>query len=94
MHELIEGLQGVEVVADDFVTVGFRESLEEAVRDHDENLDAFLLRCSVRGVKLNAQKMRLRLREVPFIGHLATDRGLCADLQRSVPSYKCLHPRM
>ena len=79
MHELIEGLQGVEVVADDFVTVGFRESLEEAVRDHDENLDAFLLRCSVRGVKLNAQKMRLRLREVPFIGHLATDRGLCAD---------------
>ncbi len=30
MHEVIEGLQGVEVVADDFVTVGFGDTEEEA----------------------------------------------------------------
>ena len=38
MHEVIEGLQGVEVVADDFLAVGHGESIEEANRDHDKNL--------------------------------------------------------
>ena len=36
MHELIEGLGGTEVVADDFVVAGFGDSLEEASRDHNK----------------------------------------------------------
>ena len=48
MHELVEGLQGVEVIADDFMTVGYGKSQEEAVRNHDENLTAFLQRCADR----------------------------------------------
>ena len=55
MHELIEGLQGVEVIADGFVTVGFGETLDAAVKDHDHNLDAFLQRCAAQGIKLNAE---------------------------------------
>ena len=38
MHELIEGLRGVEVVADDFVVIGFGDTLDDAVIDHDMNL--------------------------------------------------------
>jgi len=38
MHELIEGLPGVEVIADDFVVVGFRHTHREAIQDHDKNL--------------------------------------------------------
>ena len=79
MHELIEGLQGVEVIADDLMTVGYGKSQEEAVRDHDENLTAFLQRCADRGIKLNPEKVKLRLREVPFIGHIASDKGLAVD---------------
>ena len=45
MHEVIEGLEGVEVVADDFVTVGFGDTEEEAIANHDQNLEAFLQRC-------------------------------------------------
>ena len=30
MHELIEGMTGVEVVADDFIAVGYGETFEEA----------------------------------------------------------------
>ena len=30
MHELIEGLEGIEVVADDFVVIGFGDTMEEA----------------------------------------------------------------
>ena len=30
MHQLVEGLSGVEVIADDFVVVGFGDSMENA----------------------------------------------------------------
>ena len=79
MHELIEGLRGTEVVADDFLTVGYGETHEEAVRDHDANLLAFLQRCEERGIVLNSNKLRLRQTEVPYIGHLTTDQGLRVD---------------
>ena len=79
MHELIEGLEGIEVVADDFVAVWCMKSEEEAIQNHDHNLHTFLQRCTAQRVRLNPQKVKLRLREVPFIGHIATDQGLCAD---------------
>ena len=76
---MIEGLQGVEVVADDFLVIGCGESFEEANRNHDKNLDALLRWCSEKGVRLNANKLKLRLPEVPFIGHKATSEGLCVE---------------
>ena len=76
MHELIEGLSGTEVVADDFIVAGFGDTLEEAFRDHNKNLAAFLQRCSARGVKLAVEKLQLCLEEVPLIGHYATRSGL------------------
>ena len=79
MHEVIEGLKGVEVVADDFMVVGYGQSHDEAVSNHDANLASFLQRCSERDMRLNPDKVRLRLTEVPFIGHVATNRGLRAD---------------
>ena len=79
MYELIEGLQGVEVIADDFLILGYGDSQEEAIHSHEQNLAAFLQRCTDRGLKLSAEKVKLRLREVPFIGHIATDKGLCVD---------------
>ena len=77
MHEVTEGLQGVKVVADDLVVVRFGDTMKVASRDHDQNLDAVLQRCKERGLKLNDKKVRLRLTEVPFIGHVATAEGLC-----------------
>ena len=79
IHTLIEGLQGIEVVADDFVAVGFGETQDEAMRNHDQHLHAFLQRCMEKGIRLNPEKVQLRLTKVPCIGHIATDKGLCAD---------------
>ena len=79
MHQLIEGLDGIEVVADDFVVVGYGRTVEEANLDHDQRLRTFLERCRERGVKLNIDKFTLRQREVRFIGHIATADGLCVD---------------
>ena len=79
MNELVSDLKGIEVIADDFVVVGYGETHEEAVADHDRNLNAFLQRCEERGVALNAQKLCLRESEVPFIGHITTSKGLCIN---------------
>jgi len=80
MHELIEYLKGFELVADDFVVIGFGDTMEEAAVDHDKNLGGLLLRC--------VQTMLDKKDEVPFIGHVATKDGLCVDPQkvRAVPT--------
>ena len=78
-YKLIEGLSGVEVVANDFVIVGFGDNEVDAQRSHDANLLAFIQRCEQSGVNLDANKMELRVSEVPFIGHVATADGLRVD---------------
>ena len=60
MHELIEGMTGIEVVADDFIAVGYGEAFGEATRDHDKNLLEFLKRCAAKNVRLNPEKLKLR----------------------------------
>ena len=60
MHELIEGLVGVEVIADDFVAVGCGETLEKAIQDHDTNLGTLIEHCEQRGITLNADKINRR----------------------------------
>ena len=82
MHELVEDLEGIEVVADDFVVVGFGESQEEASKSYDAHLSTFLKRCEERNLKLNEEKLKLRQTEVPFIGHVATAEGLRVDLHK------------
>ena len=79
MREHIEGLKGVEVIADDFVIVGYGDTPTEWQADHDRNVRAFLDRCRERNLKLNKNKARLKQHEVPFIGHILTPRGLRPD---------------
>ena len=40
---------------------------------------SFLQRCDERGVHLNSDKLQLRIKEVPFIGHVATGECLPPD---------------
>ena len=79
MHEAIEGLQGVDVIADDFLVCGFGDTVDEAVKNHDQNLTAFLQRCRELNLTLNFQKIKLRLSRVPFMGHLLSADGVVTD---------------
>lgn len=76
MHRLIEGLTGVEVVADDFVVYGCGKSDSEAMIDHDKKLHQFLQRCEERNVVLGKEKLQFKLSEAPFVGHIITSEGL------------------
>ena len=79
MHEAIEGLQGVEVIADYFLGCGFGDTVDEAVKDHDQNLAAYQQRCLELNLTLNLQKIKLRLSQVPFMRHSLTADGVVTD---------------
>ncbi|XP_015759420.1 PREDICTED: uncharacterized protein LOC107338702 [Acropora digitifera] len=76
LDQSIEGLPGVRTVAGDILITGEGDTLQEAVKDHDKNLLALLARCREKGVKLNKEKFKLRMSEVPYVGHLLTKDGL------------------
>ena len=79
MHQVAEGLKRVEVIADDFVIIGFGDDLKQATEDHDRNLLAFLTRCQERNLKLSAEKIQLQQTEAHFIGHVLSGKGLRID---------------
>ena len=79
MHDVLDGLEGVEVIADDILVYGCGTTEEEYIRDHDIKLRALLERARERNLKLNKKKLKLRLQEVPYMGHLLTNKGMLPD---------------
>ena len=67
MHKVIEGLTAVEVIADDFLVVGYGQDLEAAIVDHDRHLAQFLMRCQENNLTINKEKLQLRKTELLFI---------------------------
>ena len=54
-------------------------AMEKRKRNHDDNFVALLQLCRNRSLKLNAEKIRLRQKGEPIIGHVANDTGLLVD---------------
>ena len=79
LNQALENLPGVLCIADDILIYGTGEADEEATADHDRNLQNLLQRCLDRGIVLSPEKMKLRLKEVPYMGHLLTSTGLKPD---------------
>ena len=92
MQEHVEGLHGVEVIADDFVVVGFGNTPEEWNADHDRNVRAFLERCREKNLRLKKEKAQLRKTEVAFIGHILTPDGLKPDPKKVEAINDMPHP--
>ena len=51
----------------------------EALSDHDAKLRALFERCGTTGIKLNKEKLKLRPKEVKFMGHVICQDGLKPD---------------
>jgi len=78
-HEAIRDLRGVEVIADDTLVFGVGDSIEEAVKDHDNNLENLLKRAREKNLKFNRDKLRLRMPSVTYMGHVLSPKGLSPD---------------
>jgi hypothetical protein len=82
LHSIIHGLKGVEVVADDILVYGSGNSDEQALCDHNSNLEKLLQRLREVNLKLNKDKMELCKPNVKFYGHVLTDQGIKADVSK------------
>ena len=71
----VQGLQGVEVIADDILVYSSR-STHEYMQYHDNNLTKLLKRARAVNLKLNRKKAKVCLEEVQYMGHLLTRDGL------------------
>ena len=75
----LEGLDGVKPIFDDILVFGVGETQAEALSDHDAKLKALFERCRIKGIKLNNDKLKLRCKEVKFMGHVICQDGLKPD---------------
>lgn len=67
---------------DDILIYGEGKTEEEAIKDHDRKFRLLMERCRERNLKLNKDKLKLKLKEVKFIGHLITNKGLKMDPEK------------
>ena len=79
LKSALEGLRGVECVADDILVWGSGDTAAEAESNHDENLHNLLERAQHKGLKFNKKKCQFKTTTTEFQGHILTTQGLQAD---------------
>ena len=81
-HQVLKGLPGVLTIHNDILLHEEGDTYEEASRDHDAKLHKLMMHCREQKVKLNKDKMKLRLAQVPYIVQLLTSEGLKPDPEK------------
>ena len=56
-------------IADDILVHGVGNNEQETSANHNRNLEALLKRCRKCNIALNRDKLKLKRKEVPFMGH-------------------------
>ena len=84
LHQAISDLPGVLNVADDILIYGCGTTTDDARKDLTEKTRRFLQRCSEVGIKINKEKMKTNVSEVPFMGHLLTSSGVKPDPEKVI----------
>lgn len=79
LQEVIQGLDGVECLADDLLVYGRGRTFRDALENHNQNLESLLIRLRANNVKLNRSKLTLCETSVKFYGHVLSNKGLQAD---------------
>ena len=64
MCEALEGLSGIAIVADDILVLGSGDSQEEAIMDHDKNLQQLLERCRNKNLKIIKKEIAINRIEI------------------------------
>ena len=93
-HQVLKGLPGVLTIHDDILLYEEGDTYEEASTDHDAKLNKVMMCCREQKVKLNKDKMKLRLDQVPYTRQMLTRRGLKPDPEKvkAISLVTCLKP--
>ena len=79
LNHALDGLTSVLTIHNDILIFGEGSTVEEARTDHDSTFHSLMRRCREQNIKLNQDKVNLRRKEVPFMGHVISEKGLQAD---------------
>lgn len=79
MKQIIQGLNGVEILADDILIYGRGATYEEAFEDHNRNLENLFKRLLENNCRLNREKLNLCSDSVLFYGHVLSKDGVQPD---------------
>ncbi|BES90768.1 Reverse transcriptase (RNA-dependent DNA polymerase) [Nesidiocoris tenuis] len=79
LHEIFGDIKNIVIVQDDILVLGVGGDDGEASKAHDKALRELLARARGANVKFNQQKVKLKLREVKYMGHIITNHGIKAD---------------
>ena len=66
LNQALDRLNGLLTIHDDMVVYGVGDTEEEAMADHNKNLEQLLQRCRQKGVKLNEKKLKVMCKEWPY----------------------------
>ena len=83
LNQSLDRLDGLLTIHDDMVVYGVGDTEEEAMADHNKNLEQLLQCCTQKGVKLNEKKLKVMCKEWPYVQRVAlnlipTNLKLCA----------------
>lgn len=81
--EIIQGLDGVEVIADDILVYGVGKDYESALLDHNLKMEMLFKRLQESGVKLNREKAKIAKTSLKFYGQVLTDKGVTIDEEKT-----------
>ena len=79
LNEAIEGLDGARTVADDIIVFAVGETKDAALRDHDTKFQNLLERCRQKHITLNKDKLKFKLHELSYVGHVISADWLKPD---------------
>ena len=75
----LESLDGIVCIANDILVFGEGPYFAEEEKDQDRRFIALIEHCHQWNIKLNAQKLQFKLKEVKFMGTTITDQGIKPD---------------
>lgn len=79
---MLERLDGIKPFHFDILINGCRDNDKEAHDDHDRMLEALLQRCFERNIKLNKEKIKLKVDSLMYLKFVISKNGLCIDPQK------------
>ena len=79
LDDILQGLDNVERIADDVIIYGTGPTDELAEKSHDLAFENLLKRARSCNLKFNRSKLKYKLSEVAYVGHIFSSEGLKVD---------------
>ena len=94
LHEAMAGLEGAICIADDTLIFGRGDTLEEAEKDHDQNLRTVLAKAREVGLQFNLTKFKYKLPKVSYCGHVFRTKACNQTHRKWKPLQQCQGHKM